>query len=225
MEVKEKIQIFVDGGNFYHLVLKKMGLRELDFSFEEFAKHIANGRNISSEGKRYYVGTVREQEGNERSKRAMSKQTAQFNILESTNWQIKTSKLRTRLENIKIDFHVVDYKAIQKKGISEINLIRYREKGIDVKIATDLIVGAIDKRYDTAVIVSSDADLIPAVDWIRKKTNKKIEYIGFSIPDPKNEKNNTKPTTALIENSDIQRILVVSDIKKFVKIEEQQKLI
>ena len=42
----ERVQIFVDGGNFYHLVLKKLGISENDFSLDDFAKFLANGREI-----------------------------------------------------------------------------------------------------------------------------------------------------------------------------------
>jgi len=31
---KERVQIFIDGGNFYHLVLKKFDVGENDFSFD-----------------------------------------------------------------------------------------------------------------------------------------------------------------------------------------------
>lgn len=61
--MKERICIFIDGGNFYHLVLKKLGVQELDFDFEKFVDFLANGREITQMGKRFYVGTVREKEG------------------------------------------------------------------------------------------------------------------------------------------------------------------
>ncbi len=110
---------------------------------------------------------------------------------------------------------VKDYRDILRKGIAEIEYQRSREKGIDVKIAVDLIAGAVDKQYDTAIIVSSDTDLVPAIDWVRKRTGKKVEYIGFSIP--KNNYEETKPTNKMIANSDIQRVLIESDIKQFLK--------
>jgi len=215
---KERVQIFVDGGNFYHLVLKKLGIGENDFSLEDFAKFLANGKDIINMGKRFYVGTVREQVGNPRSKKAMSKQTRLFTALKSTGWDIKTSKLRARTEKIRIDGRVVDYKELKRKGVHEIEIRTIREKGIDVKLATDLIVGAVDNRYDTAIIVSSDSDLIPAIDWVRKKRNKKIEYIGFSIMDKKDNRNNTRPLQTMITYSDIQRILTESDMRKFIKV-------
>ena len=61
--MEERVSIFIDGGNFYHLVLKKMGLRELDFDFEAFSTLLANGRTIAEHGKRFYIGTVRERAG------------------------------------------------------------------------------------------------------------------------------------------------------------------
>ncbi|MBI5621559.1 hypothetical protein HY933_01685 [Candidatus Falkowbacteria bacterium] len=96
----ERIHIFIDGGNFYHLALKKLNLGELDFSFEEFANFLANGRQVTEMGKRFYVGTIREKIGDPKSKEAMSKQTKFFTVLKSYNWEVKTSKLRSRLEKI-----------------------------------------------------------------------------------------------------------------------------
>jgi len=217
---KERVQIFIDAGNFYHLVLKKLGAGENDFSFDDFANFLANGRKITSLGKRFYVGTVREQIGNPRSKKAMSKQTKLFSTLKNTGWEIKTSKLRTRIEKIRIDERVANYEELHRKGVKLIEIRTTREKGIDVKLATDLIVGAVDDRYDTAIVISSDSDLVPAIDWVRMKGKKKIEYIGFSILDKRDEKASTRPLQTMISHTDIQRILVESDISKFIKVRE-----
>ena len=212
----EKVSIYIDGGNFYHLVIKKLGIDEAQFDFEKFAIFLANNRPISTMGKRFYIGTVREESGNVWSKNAMSKQTTLFTQLRKSNWEIKTSKLRKRIEEIKIDDRVVDYEKIKKLGIQKIIFERLREKGIDVKLATDLIVGSVDNQYDTAIVVSSDADLIPAIDWVRHRKKKKIEYVGFSIADEGNPKNYTNPLISLIAKTDIKRILVKSDLEQFV---------
>ena len=39
-----------------------------------------------------------------------------------------------------------------------------REKGVDVKLSVDLEIGAADDIYDTAIVMSSDTDLIPAIE-------------------------------------------------------------
>ncbi len=213
----ERVSILIDGSNFYHLVLKKLSLEESQFNFDAFANFLANGRTITEKGKRFYTGTVREKEGDARSRVAMSKQTAFFTKLSKVNWELKTSKLKIRFEEIHIDKRVVEYKELQKAGITRITVERLREKGIDVKLATDLIVGAVDDQYDTAIIVSSDSDLIPAIDWVRLRKKKKVEYIGFSVLDEKNPKNSTRPLLSLINKTDLQRTLVKSDLDSFIE--------
>lgn len=156
----ERIQIFIDGSNFYHLALAKIGLKDGQFDYDAFTSFLANRRTISNMGKRLYVGTVREQEGNRNSVFAMSKQMAFFSCLKSNHWEIKTSTMKSRIEELVIDSRVVDFKRLLKAGIRKIQFERLREKGIDVKLATDLITAAIDDRYDTAIVVSSDAGLL-----------------------------------------------------------------
>lgn len=210
-----RVQIFIDGGNFHFLALKPLNIQEGNFDFDAFAFFLADGRIVSEKGKRFYVGTVREKEGDDRSKRAMARQVRLFNELKKTAWEIKTSKLRERTERIVIDSRVLDYKKIQKCGIHEIVYQTFREKGIDVKIATDLVAAAIDDKFDTAILVSSDTDLVPMVDWIRFRLKKKVEYVGFSIPDKTGNGNDVRPTQSLISRSDVQRVLVESDIRRF----------
>jgi alpha-ribazole phosphatase/probable phosphoglycerate mutase len=216
MSKKERVQIYMDGGNFYHLVLKKLKINSLEFSFDRFVEFLVGKRNLEALGKRYYVGTLREIEGDEYSKKTMSAQTKLFAKLDKGYWQKKTSKLRIRLEKIIIDQRTLNYKKLYKKGIKEVKFTRMREKGIDVKLAVDLMVGAMDDRYDTAIIVSSDTDLAPAIDVVKYRFNKKVEYIGFSIADESNEKNDTRPSQNLIRRSDISRVLVKEDIIKFI---------
>jgi len=184
----ERISVYIDGGNFYHLVIKKLGIEENAFNFEAFADLLIDGRAESENCKRFYKGSIREKEGDARSKELMSKQTKLFTTLKKSGWEIKTSKLRTRVEELIVDSRVFEYKKLKRIGLETIHTERMREKGIDVKIATDLLVGAFDNKYDTAIVVSSDSDLVPAIDWVRNRMKKKVEYIGFSIPDLKDQK-------------------------------------
>lgn len=209
----EKICIIIDSSNFYNLVLKKLDIQDVDFNFESFANFLANGREIIKEGKRFYVATVRE---NVEGKNAMTNQTMLFSgLIKSGNWRILTSKLKTRTETIKIDKRVLNYENILKSGTKELTYTRSREKGIDVKIAVDLIIGALDNKYETAILVSSDTDLIPALDLVRFRFKKKVEYIGFSLPRTEIYEE-TKPVPRMIGKTDIQRVLVKSDIEPFI---------
>jgi len=212
-----RVQIFIDGGNFYNLALKRINCHEVNFDFDKFIDFLVGDRELIYPGKRFYIGTVRGQEDSHETTKAMSNQTKLFRKLESSGWTIKTSKLRARTETITIDDRFKDYQTLLANGVSEITYQRSREKGIDVKLATDLLVGALDDKYDIAVVVSSDSDLVPAIDIVRKKFNKKIEYVSFSAPQlPElNIYEDLKPTKVMIYRSDIQRIIPVTDLNRF----------
>lgn len=53
-------------------------------------------------------------------------------------------------------------------------LVRSREKGVDTSIVTDLLSLAWEGAFDIAVLVSSDADMIPCVERLQEKGLKVI---------------------------------------------------
>jgi hypothetical protein len=59
------------------------------------------------------------------------------------------------------------------------------EKGVDTAIVTDLLSLASEDAYDLAVLLSSDADHIPAVEWVqsrgRKVVNATWAHHGFDL--------------------------------------------
>ncbi len=57
-------------------------------------------------------------------------------------------------------------------------LTRTIEKGVDTTIAIELFQFAVDNLYDTAILISGDADFIPAIDYIQQK-GKKIIHAGW----------------------------------------------
>ena len=82
---------------------------------------------------------------------------------------------------------------------------KYHEKGVDVQLAVDLLVGAYENSYDTAILLSSDTDLIPAIKKV-KELGKAVEYIGFAH----------KPTIALQTHATLSRLLIQEEIEAFV---------
>ena len=55
---------------------------------------------------------------------------------------------------------------------------KFHEKGVDVQIAVDIVRGAIKNEYNTCYLISSDTDLLPAIQNA-KDEGKKIIYVGF----------------------------------------------
>jgi len=179
---KERVAIYIDGGNFYRR-LKDSEINfpnGVKFDYDKFIDFLLRKRKLVS--RRYYIGIVRDFNGSEKSKKLVKSQQKFLSELEKAGFVIKRGKI------------VYDDGSI-------------REKGVDVKIATDLIIGATDNLYDTAIVVSSDTDLIPAIKYIKYK-NKKVEYVGFSH----------NPSFGMIKESDLRRLLLSEEINKFKKL-------
>ena len=52
------------------------------------------------------------------------------------------------------------------------------EKGVDVMLATDLVVRAYQDQYDTAILVSGDGDFYPAIQAVKDR-GKQVEVAAF----------------------------------------------
>ena len=182
---KERVAIYFDGSNTYNK-LKKLGLPEEGkrFDFAAFAAHIAGERKLIS--KRYYVGIVRNHDLSEKSERLVRKQQQFLEALRSTGFEVKSGKI------------------MYDGG-------RIREKGVDVKLALDLAIGAADDLYDTAIIVSSDTDLIPAIKYAQFK-KKSVEYIGFA----------GAPSFGMIKECSSQRLFAREDLLPFQYLKEEK---
>jgi uncharacterized LabA/DUF88 family protein len=106
-------------------------------------------------------------------------------------------KLFNHLQSNKEEFNVQRGYLMRSDGA-------FHEKGVDVKIAIDLLAGAYEDMYDTAILISSDTDLIPAIQKVRQ-LGKKVEYIGFSH----------KPSYGLIKNANETRLLTKNEMEQF----------
>ncbi len=177
---KERIAIYIDGSNFYHYLKDKeiSAPRGQKFDFLRFTDALIDSRMCIS--RRYYTGIFRNVDNTTKSEMLVLGQQKFLSRLENDGFIIKRGKI------------------LYDGG-------KTREKGTDVKIATDLLIGAVDDLYDTAILVSSDTDLIPALKYVRYK-KKKVEYVGFSHA----------PSLGIQKHADISRLLLPSDVHKFI---------
>ncbi len=149
--------VFIDGGNFYFKLKElkskldgKSGL--LGFDFGKFSEWLVEPNNLTEV--RYYLGAVRQQNNNEKSRKLYTDQQRLFRKLQRQNINLVLGQL------------------IQHPDKS------YHEKGVDVRLAVEMIRYARQDKYDTAYLVSSDTDLVPAVEEVRM-IGKKVQYVGI----------------------------------------------
>lgn len=179
MENKKRIAIFIDGSNLYYK-LKDLKIPDTtNFDYLGFCKFLTRSRILISTG--YYVGVVKAKENDVRAQAMRQAQGKLFNHL--------------RNQGIKI-----------YQGYLMNNNGKFHEKGVDVHMAVDLLVGAYENTYDTAILISSDSDLVPAVKKV-KSLGKELEYIGFSH----------SPCLALQKHATISRLLIKEDLDAFIK--------
>jgi uncharacterized LabA/DUF88 family protein len=63
----------------------------------------------------------------------------------------------------------LEFGRLEQRGDSHV------EKGVDVKMAVDMVALAYSHAYDVAILVTNDADLSPAVQQV-KQLGKQVEY-------------------------------------------------
>ena len=138
---QEKVLVLIDGSNFY-FKLKGLNLHNLlSFDFDKFAEHLVNLNKLV--GARYYVGRIR-QDGTRKTKKLFDGQQKLIGLLKKCNFQYSLGYL------------------LKNDGI-------YHEKGVDVQIATDILVAAYENICDRIILISSDTDLSPAIKKAKKR--------------------------------------------------------
>ena len=122
-------------------------------------------------------------------------------LTKSKNLILKQRIQKTVLEKLGFTFIISgNVRPYIIKNNSKTKVI-FKEKGVDVRIAVDLITDACDKKVATALLCSSDSDLQPAVREARKR-GLEIIYIGFEIK-PNKGLSFTTNRTILIRNSEV----------------------
>lgn len=150
-----RVFIVIDGGNFYHkLKAKQIGIKNsLVFDYKRFVRWLAKKNRITDCC--YYVGQIREEIDNAKSKILKREQDKLFALLKNQGIRVETGYI------------------LKSDG-------KYREKGVDVHIAVDICMKATRNEYDQLILISSDTDLIPAIREV-KNLGKHVVYVGFDF--------------------------------------------
>ncbi len=183
----KRVAVFIDGSNLYYK-LRDVSLKNMTyFNYAGLAKWLALERTIVAQS--YYIGVVRAKEDDMKGQLLRKSQRRLFNHLSSK----------------KQGFVVERGYLMKNDGV-------FHEKGVDVKIAVDLLVGAYEDKYDVALLISSDTDLIPAIQKVIN-LGKGVEYIGFAH----------KPSYGLQKHVTLSRLLIREELLPF-EAEEYQKI-
>lgn len=177
--------ILIDGSNFY-FKLKDLDLHKLlEFGFSGFAKMLTGEGNKAVDAT-YFVGKIRI-DGTEKTRRMFDNQQKLIGHLKNHSYKYSLGYL------------------MKNGGV-------YYEKGVDVNIGVDILVATYEDLCERIILVSSDTDLIPAVNKAKEK-GKIVEYVGFSH----------KPSVALVARCSESHLFKKEEIEPFVKVEVKEK--
>ncbi len=147
-----RILAIYDGSNFYHGAKRLCPDKHLtNFGYRKLVEKITKQKNrLVIE---YCIGEIKQEKNNKKSVALYASQQSLFYSLEK--------------QDVKI------FKGFMLKSDG-----KYHEKGVDVRIAIEILKGALKDEYDQCLVFSSDTDIIPAIVEA-KKAGKKITYVGF----------------------------------------------
>lgn len=136
----------------------------------------------------FYFAKIKEDpQTREKSKQLIEEQRLLKTHLEKQGFEvILTGRVRGQME---------------KNGILGEQILIFKEKGVDVKIAVDMVSWACDKKVEQIILGSSDSDLQPAIKEIRERKIQCI-YLGFESQ-PNKGLTFTTNRTILIRNSEV----------------------
>jgi uncharacterized LabA/DUF88 family protein len=81
---------------------------------------------------------------------------------------------------------------------------KFYEKGVDVRLAVDIVSMAFEKQYDVAYVISSDTDMAPAIVHAQQY-KREIVHVGFEH----------QPSLALIHYASRFRVITRKEAEKF----------
>lgn len=174
----QKAIVFIDGSNIYHN-LKATGIKPSDIDFEKLSDFVCKQFNCSRIKTIYYNSVPSIADGETTYYSHMSFLT---DLKHHQDFEVKTRKLQRNSTQEQLNIITKELEELKLCEVCQplvethwhdyIGKISVREKGIDIMIATDMISHTIlNDDCDRAILISGDADFIPAMDLIRKKKN------------------------------------------------------
>lgn len=144
--------VIYDGSNFYHRAKKLAPYLHLtNFNYRKLAELLTRSLQNDIE---YCVGEIKPQ--------AFA--------------DPKASRLYSSQQKLFYNLHKQGI--VVKKGFMMKQGNFYHEKGVDVRIASDIIRGALKDEYNTCFVISSDSDVLPAIQEAIA-SGKEVVYVCF----------------------------------------------
>ncbi len=144
--------VFFDGQNLFHSAKEAFGYTYPNYSPKLLAEHICSSRKWTVSEIHFYTGIP------------SATDKPKWNHF----WTAKTAVMGTR--GIKTFVRTLRYRnqIVSLRDGSTTTTLVGQEKGVDVRIALDVVRFALEDKYDVGLIFSQDQDLTEAVEDVKK---------------------------------------------------------
>lgn len=170
------MKVFIDGENMRHRLVEVLhGARKIETAEDYFKadihRLIAGVLGEEPEEISYYTTRIRQPDfelpERLRDEIASIQESHRRWIAELTNQGVRVVKAGL----LKVHENAPCYHCGRRTMVLQ-------EKGVDVRMATEMVLAAVRDHVDTVVVLSSDADMIPALEVV-KHAGTKIIYMCF----------------------------------------------
>jgi uncharacterized LabA/DUF88 family protein len=175
---RPRAYVFFDGQNLFHDAEREFDVPHPDFDPYLLATRVCNSRGWDLRHVRFYTGVPTEQQSRHWSvfwanKGAAMKRLGVEVVTRKLNYKTITIKLYDQVKVRLLDgseypgrLHFDNMAEVPDGVILEATT--FTEKGIDVRLAVDMIRFYREGQYDVALVFSRDKDLAEAVDEVKR---------------------------------------------------------
>lgn len=163
--------VYIDGENTFFQIFDTLRYKRMAKYRDDLTKFDMRwllGQVLSGKTKAYYYGTK------------LKEEDSSPELLERTRRMIDHKRRWIGyLSNQGIDFvSAGELRIRDTSSANEQTNLTFAEKGVDVRMAVDMIESAADHKTDTLVLLSSDADMAPVIPAVQRHGVKLI-YVAF----------------------------------------------
>ena len=159
---------FFDGQNLFYAVKQAFGYRWPNYDVLALAQAVCATRGWSLQGTHFYTGLP----------------NATDDVFWNQFWKAKLAVMGTR--GIHTFWRHLKYRnqTVSFPGGSSTVVLVGQEKGVDVRIALDVVRMARENAYDVALIFSQDQDLSEVADEVRSISRQQSRWIKLACAFP-----------------------------------------
>lgn len=190
MSKKRKVNVYIDGFNFYHAICDNLCEEEWEkckwINFRELSKNYID-KDTQKISAVYFFTALPEWNPDKTKRHKNYVEALNFYQITTIYWKFyEVSKVFRKKTNTILDLKLgnkhlnrieKDY-WIDKAILKKVKYTTYEEKRTDVNMALKIFEDAVNNHYDDAMIISWDSDIIPVITAVKRTIKDSKSFIS-----------------------------------------------